>query len=171
MQLKACKQLTAVAAVSATLKAPLNYSIAATDELPMFGAASATFKLPSLCIDVSVTEDGRLLLADCQGHLVERNTSGQELSRWRPPKRKDGVIDQVVAVDSLSDGRAAVGVTYDQLVVLLKRVSEATGEEAWLEDRRLDQLQITPLSLCARGDVIAAANMNRNYAEVIRLSD
>ena len=100
-----------------------------------------------------------MLLAAGEHGLLVYSERGQQLSSWRPERWSYVLDDQVTCVAALYDGRAAVGVYYAQLVVLLKL--SQTGD-TWLQDRRVAVLQSPPCRLAVHGDLLAAAEYRRD---------
>jgi len=121
---------------------------------------------------VAVTPQGRLLVAAMADGLKEYDaTSFREIATWKPDA---DLLDQkksfwVTTVDTLSDGRALIGID-PKLVVLLQRgvVSGSSGSsssaaaaaaaaaEAWRVERRVAELQAPPRHLSAWGDRLLA---------------
>jgi len=100
-----------------------------------------------------------VLLAANQHGLLAYSDRGQHMNTWRPARQSDGRADLVSCVAALYDGRAAVGVFWAKLVVLLQR--SETGD-TWLEDRRVAELQSPPDRLAVHGDLLAVADARQN---------
>lgn len=120
-----------------------------------FKLGRSTFSAPVKCNDVAVTDSGHLLLAAGEHGLKECEVSGRELRAWKPPNKSDGGADEVVSVQTLENGRAAVGVLHSKLIVLIR--GSADGGE-WLEEKSVDVSLKSPLWLLSvRGDLVAVA--------------